>query len=247
MTGPFSAAGDRAAVIVAHGQPSDPDPAAADLAALARQVAAHLPGWDLRSATLAQDGALDAAVAGLRAPLIYPFFMSDGWFTRTMIPARLTAAGADGARILPPFGLDRAVTALCARILRSAADRAGYDPAETEVLVAVHGSSKSTASQQVAEALVDDLTATLGMAAVTAAYIEQPPRIAEVARRMGARSLCLPFFAARLGHVEGDIPEALAEAGFQGVLLDPMGVHPDVPALIAAALTAALTAQEAAD
>ena len=48
----------RRALIVAHGQPSDPAPAAAALEALAVRVAAHLPGWQVDAATLAQPGRL---------------------------------------------------------------------------------------------------------------------------------------------------------------------------------------------
>ncbi|TKA94316.1 cobalamin biosynthesis protein CbiX, partial [Cereibacter changlensis] len=42
------------ALIVAHGQPSDPAPAAAEIAALAAKVAVHLAGWQVGSATLAE-------------------------------------------------------------------------------------------------------------------------------------------------------------------------------------------------
>ena len=49
-------------------------------------------------------------------------------------------------------------------------------------------------------------------------------------------ALCLPLFTLQAGHVEGDIPQALAEAGFEGPLLAHIGAHPAVPRLIAAAL-----------
>ena len=50
------------ALIISHGQPSDPDPAEAALALLAAKVAALLPDWRVDSATMAKTGALDAAV-----------------------------------------------------------------------------------------------------------------------------------------------------------------------------------------
>ena len=52
--------------------------------------------------------------------------------------------------------------------------------------------------------------------------------------------ICLPFFALRAGHVENDIPEALADAGFTGPLLPAIGEHPCVPKLIAASLAHAV-------
>ena len=70
------------ALLLSHGQPSDPDPAEAALALLAAQVRGHLPGWQVVSATLAKPGALDA-VAGGTPGLVYPMFMAGGWFTAT--------------------------------------------------------------------------------------------------------------------------------------------------------------------
>ena len=66
----------------------------------------------------------------------------------------------------------------------------------------------------------------------------QEPRIA-TARGFGAGSVCLPFFAARGGHVIEDLPKALAEAGFGGRVLTTLGCDARVPGLIAAALLAA--------
>ena len=115
----------RSAIIVAHGQPSDPAPAEAEIAALATSVAAHLPGWDIRSATLAAPGALDRAVAGLTAPLIFPFFIADGWFIRTALPDRLAKAGVSDATVLTPFGLLPQVRALAGDVAAEAAQRHG--------------------------------------------------------------------------------------------------------------------------
>ena len=124
----------RRALIVAHGQPSDPAPAAAALEALAARVAAHLPGWQVAAATLAQPGRLAEAAQG--APgAIFPLFMAGGWFTRVHIPQRLAEAGATGWRMLEPFGCLTAVHDLTVQIAReSGAGR---------VLLAAHGSFKS--------------------------------------------------------------------------------------------------------
>lgn len=49
---PFSA------LIVSHGQPSDPDVGEAEIAALAAAVAAHLPEAHIEGVTLAAEGRL---------------------------------------------------------------------------------------------------------------------------------------------------------------------------------------------
>ena len=69
------------ALIVSHGQPSDPEPAEAALALLAAKVAELLPDWRVASATLAKPDALAAAVAGRARGVVYPNFRA-GWLRR---------------------------------------------------------------------------------------------------------------------------------------------------------------------
>lgn len=223
------------ALIVAHGQPSDPAAAAADLAQLAGRVAAHLPGWRVASATLAEDGALAAALAGLARPLVFPFFMADGWFTATALPDRLAGAGADGLTILPAFGVMAEVSELAVRILREAAEGHGWPTGETEVVLAAHGSGRSRAPATAAERIAGAVRAA-GFAGVRLGFIEEEPSITDAAAGTGRRALCLPLFVARWGHVETDVPAALARAAFAGACLPPIGAHPEVSGLIAAEL-----------
>ena len=227
------------AVIVAHGQPSDPGPAEAEIAALAARVAAELPGWSLRSATLAQEDALARALDGADHAFVYPLFMADGWFTQTHLPARLAAVSGAGITQLPPFGLDPAVQALTVTLALEAAVAAGGLPQDTEVLLAAHGSFRSPAPAAVARAMAQLLADKGGFRRVETGFIDQDPQIATVAKSFGPGALCLPFFAARGGHVIDDLPEALAEAGFTGRLLDPVGLDSRVPGLIAAAFRTA--------
>lgn len=221
------------ALIVAHGQPSDPAPAEAELTLLAQAVAAHLPGWIITSATLADAAALPGAVTG-ETGFVYPMFMADGWFTATHLPQRLASAHAADWRILAPFGLDPDVQALTVKIALDATANAS----NAEVLLAAHGSFRSDAPSEVAYAMVRHLQAA-GLGHVEAGFIDQMPRISDVARNFGPNAICLPFFAANGGHVTDDLPQALANGGFAGRLLPPVGVDPRVPGLIAHALQSA--------
>lgn len=216
----------RHAVIVAHGQPSDPRPAGAALEALAAEVGALLPGWSVGAATLAEAGALARAVAGRPGGVVFPMFMAGGWFTRVQIPQRLAEAGATGWTVLEPFGCDPAVHDLCVTIVReTGADR---------VILAAHGSFKSSVPSQIAVHVAGRIEAETG-ADVAAGFIDQDPRLASLTGRDG---VCLPFFAAGGGHVSDDIPAALAEAGFTGRILPPVGLDARVPRIIAAAIGA---------
>lgn len=243
MTDQPSAPPPRDALIVAHGAPADPAPQEEVLQALAAATAPHLPaGWRVRGATLAADGALEAALHGLTDPLIYPFFMAEGFFTGTLLPRRLTEAGATNARQTAPFGVDPALPDLMARVALAAAEGR---PEDTKLLVAAHGSKVSRTSADSTHAMVAALGPLTGFNRILAGFVEEAPFLADQARALGA-GICLPFFALEAGHVVGDIPEALEEAGFQGAILPPIGQHPEVPALIAAALMRAAADHPAA-
>lgn len=230
-----------AALILSHGQPSDPAPAEAEIAALAARVQALMPDWHVASATLATPGALAeqvaqaASVAAASGGFAYPLFMADGWFTRDHLPKKLAEAGGADWHVLDPFGIDPAVQDLTVTLALEAAAAKGIAPAETEVLLAAHGSFRSPAPARVAGEVAAKIAAR-GFARAEPAFIDQSPRLAEAAVSFGAKAIVLPFFAAKGGHVVDDIPEALTEAGFAGTLLEPVGLDPRVPALIAAAL-----------
>jgi sirohydrochlorin ferrochelatase len=214
----------RIALIVAHGQPSDPLPAARALEGMADQVAGHLPGWEVWAATLAEPEAIARAVAGKRGGLVFPMFMTGGWFTKVQIPARLGEAEAEGWSVLEPFGCDPAVHDLCVTLVREAG--------ASEVILAAHGSFKSSVPSDIARHVAGRIAAETG-ARVAAGFIDQEPRLAGLT---GIGGVCLPFFAAEGGHVTEDIPEALAEAGFSGRILPPVGLDARVPGIIAAAI-----------
>lgn len=220
------------ALIVAHGQPGDPGPQQQAIEALARAVALHLPAMRVQGATLAMPGALDLADD---ATLIYPMFMAAGWFTRSELPRRLGLAGAPHARILPPFGADPGLPALCRHLLEQAATKLGWPIDQTHILIAAHGSGRARAPCQAAQKMARDLAPLT----VTCGFIEEDPRLSDAARDLPARALCLPLFAARAEHVTGDLPQALATAEFRGITLPPIGMAAEVPAMIAASLRAA--------
>lgn len=222
------------AVIVAHGSPGTPQPQDAAMAVLAASVSDVLPNWTIRGATLASPGSLESALHGVDSPLIYPFFMSQGYFTSDILPRRLSSAGCNYLQ-LPPFGADPAIPALVAEAAMTGARTANLIPEETSLLLAAHGSEVSPASRIATLALVEQLLAALPFKAVVAGFIEEPPYLGESARDLG-RALCLPLFTLTASHVLDDVPDAMLRAGFTGPILPAIGSHPAVPRVIAAGL-----------
>ena len=226
----------RAALLVSHGQPSDPDGPEADLRTLAAKVARHLPGWQVAGTTLSGQGTLEAAVRTLGTDLaVYPLFMTDGWFVRDRLPDRLAQAGRTHYKILPPLGLDPALPDLCLRRAKEAAVEAGIDPAESTLLLAAHGSPSAPRAGEVAREVAAHLAAAGVFRKVVTGFVDEAPFLADAARIAGP-AICLPYFAAANGHVREDIPEALDKAGFKGLRLAPIGTDPLVPGLIADSL-----------
>lgn len=219
------------AVIVSHGQPGDPGPQQQAIEDLAAAVAAHLPGLEVRGATLAMPGALSAAATS--RSLVYPMFMAEGWFTGTELPRRLTEAGAPGAIITRPFGADPGLPELIVAKAQEAAYAQGWAPEDTTLLLSAHGSQRSQGSANITRALADLIAP--HFARVVTGFVEQEPFIAEAARDLG-QAVSLPLFALRAEHVQDDLPEALDEARFEGPRLDPIGLAPEVPEMIARAL-----------
>ncbi len=224
-----------AVLIVSHGQPSDPQPAAVALAAFAAEVATHLPGRPVASATLAEPAALAQAL-NLLGPrgVVFPMFMAGGWFTRIHLPAKLRAAGGADWLVLEPFGCNPDLHDLAVDVVTQAI--AGHP--KPEVLVAAHGSFKTSVPSDIANHLAAKLKSALGLARCEAAFIDQSPQLSHV-QGFAPDAICLPFFAAKGSHVTEDIPTALTAAGFTGRVLPPLGLHPQVPALVARAITAA--------
>ncbi|MBY6055463.1 CbiX/SirB N-terminal domain-containing protein [Leisingera daeponensis] len=229
------------AVVTAHGQPSAPAPAEADLAATAAAVAAFLPGWDVRSATLAAAGRLEAMMED--GAVVYPFFMSRGYFTGTVLPARLQGRPC---RLATPFGLASGLPEVAANAVRRAAADRGWTLGALNLMLAAHGSARGPRAAEAAEDFAARLRPLLPGCTLSLGYVEQDPRIKTAAASLPAQSVCLPFFAQAGDHVKQDLPEALEAACFSGIVLPVAGALPGAPALIAASIRAASLDHDAA-
>lgn len=225
----------RSALIVAHGSPSDPAPQEAALQGLAARVQSHLPGWRVRGATLAAEGAIDAALEGLDRPLVYPFFMADGYFTKRVLAPRAQALGLTQ---LAPFGIEPRLTDCAEAVLNATLQDKQWHARDTALLLAAHGSGVSRTSADSTHAMEAELSRRLPFRLTRSGFIEEPPFVEDQARDLG-QAICLCFFALNAGHMQDDMPQALNAAGFTGPVLPPMIDWPQVPELIAESLRAA--------
>ncbi len=225
------------AIIVSHGSPSSPAGPEADIRALAAQTARRLPGWNIRGATLAAGAAFDKLLEELSDSriLIYPFFMSDGWFVREELPRRVHSKQGKAPAILPPFGFDHGVVRLCEEAVTKSAHLYGVPPQDMSVLLVGHGSeSRPQAFQSVART-AHCLASGKKFRQVRAGFLEGFPSITAVAH-MRSPAVCLPLFTGRAAHVNKDLPRSLEAVAWMGRVLEPLGLWPGVPDVIARSL-----------
>lgn len=225
------------AVLVAHGSPSNPEIVETFMAELAVSVEALTAGLAVRSATLAKTGSLGAALESAEGEtLIYPFFMSDGWFVSNELPRRIERASPAPSRILAPFGKDEAMPDYCADLAAEAASEAGLTPAETVLLIAAHGSPSDHRPGATVWAIADQIQASGRFLDVRAGFVDEKPKLEDLLT-VTRPAVCLPFFATPAGHVLLDLPAAVAAAGYTGPIAPVVGAAPGTAAIIARALT----------
>jgi sirohydrochlorin ferrochelatase len=223
------------ALIVSHGQPSSIEPAEQDLATFVAQVQAHIPDINLGAVTLAAPNRLEETLQKLTpGGVIYPLFMSDGWFVRTYLAGRLK--GAD-VKVMQPFGMAPELPELVANGLREIGVDVKNLTEDAPIFLVAHGSgSGNAAPERATRDFAKKLQRTVGGTRVEVGFIEQSPTIEEVMRGLKSNLLCLPFFAMEGDHVRKDIHETLASVGFTGRVLPVISKLPGIDVMIAHAI-----------
>ena len=145
---------------------------------------------------------------------VVPDFISEGYFTRTVIPRELGLDGArtdrDGRTIkyCEPVGSHPRMTEV---LLRRARETAPDVPAaETSLVIVGHGTALNDNSAVAAKEQVARIGALGCYGEVLAAYMEEPPLVAEWDRLTRCPNVVvLPFFIADGLHSYQDIPVLL--------------------------------------
>ena len=192
----FPARPDAALLIVGHGSTVNPDSAAPSLV-----HAAAIRRWHLfaqvacvfwKEEPSLRDWPLLFDPAEIRDVFIVPNFISEGYFTRTVIPRELDLDRLpDGApasathradsgqtwHYCPPAGNHPAMTDLLLQRAHEAAP--GVPEAETSLLIVGHGTSLNDNSAVAAKQQVEAIRALGRYAAVLNTYMEEPPLISD--------------------------------------------------------------------
>lgn len=173
--------------------------------------------------------------------LIYPLFMSDGYFTRVLLPQLVEEAasrkGQSSVQFLPPFGLDPQLADLVIRYAASVAEARNLGLEQTTIILCAHGSRSDAASRSAAKRLADDVAKRQRFADVSIALLEESPEVEAVIAENPGPIVVVGLFVGEGLHGGHDIPELVARSGRGDVIFaGNVGTFPGVQDVVAAAV-----------
>ena len=208
-----------ALLIVGHGSTVNPDSSAPSLAQAAairaRGVFREVVCCFWKEEASLRDALLFFDEPEIGEVYVVPNFISEGYFTQTVIPRELELAGRlttrPGGQVwkyCEPVGNHPAVTGL---LLRRAKEVAPEAPeAETTLFIVGHGTALNDKSAVAARREVEKIGALGRYASVQNAYMEEAPFISEWARLTSTPNVVVvPFFISDGLHSYQDIPVLL--------------------------------------
>ena len=159
---------------------------------------------------------------------VIPFLMSEGYFTDTVIPSRLTSRHPDEQCILhAPIGVSKTLTALIDQHARAGAVKLGLRPAETTVLLVGHGAKGNRRARLAIEAHAVALRQAGVFADVSAAFLEETPFLDETLAALAGPTVVVGMFVSGGLHAGEDVPEAVKQAVHVPVFYTgAIGEHP---------------------
>jgi sirohydrochlorin cobaltochelatase len=168
---------------------------------------------------------------------VVPYFMSNGYYTETIIPRELELTGritTKGPRTIfytEPIGTHSRITDI---ILRTAKDAISSNPSislkETSLLLIGHGTEKNENS---AQSVLDQVTKLSGYFAETLpAFIDQVPFDRDVVKAVKfSYVIAIPFFISNGPHTREDIPNHLGIDLTQGTFFSNSQANPRIKGL----------------
>lgn len=205
-----------ALLIVGHGSTENPDSStpyfehAAEIRRRGLFAEVHCCFWK-------EEPSMREAPYMIDAPEVYvvPDFISEGYFTQEVIPRELQLSGPTTElrgktyHYTLPVGVHPSMTGLILRRAKEVAPE--VDPAKTTLIITGHGTGLNQNSTKAIKDQVALIAASgAGYAAVTDAYMEEPPFIADWDKMAGTENvIVVPFFIADGLHSYQDIPVLL--------------------------------------
>jgi sirohydrochlorin cobaltochelatase len=208
-----------ALLIVAHGSTVNPESSAPTLAHAA-QIRHRKIFADVQCAFWKEEPSLRDALflfdpESIREVYVVPNFISEGYFTQTVIPRELELNGTTTERpsgqiwkYCQPVGNHPGVTELLLKRAREVAP--GADPAETSLLIVAHGTDLNENSAAAAKREAEKIRALGKYGTVLNVYMEEPPLVSHWRKLTETHNVVVvPFFISDGLHSYEDIPRLI--------------------------------------
>ncbi|MGF1462843.1 MAG: sirohydrochlorin chelatase [Maricaulaceae bacterium] len=201
-------------VMVGHGERGgarDDD----SLKRAARRGADALAPVHVRAAILSEPETVADALAGDWARLVvYPWFLSDGFFVTDKLPKAIADAWPRGRPgrpdITPPLGFDPALPDV---ISDAAAQVVSSDTGALNMVLIAHGSARSNRSELSARGLVQAIAKRNRFRTVSVGFLEQEPFAEAVVRQTPGPMVLVGLFLGAGLHGGEDFARLVAQAG----------------------------------
>jgi sirohydrochlorin cobaltochelatase len=211
-----------ALLIVAHGSTVNPD-SSAPTQAHADEIRRWKIFEDVQCAFWKEEPSLRDAQflfdpESIREVCVVPNFISEGYFTQTVIPRELELDGTTTKRAngqiwkyCQPVGNHPAMTELLLKRAREVAP--GVDPVATSLLIVAHGTDLNENSAVAAKREAEGIRALGKFAEVLNVYMEEPPLVSDWRKLTKTRNVVVvPFFISDGLHSYEDIPRLIGIA-----------------------------------
>src|SRR5437667_5154706 len=224
-----------ALLIVAHGSTVNPDSSAPTLAHAAeirrRKLFANVECAFWKEEPSLRDAIFLFDSESIREVYVVPNFISEGYFTQTVIPRELELNGritkrANGQtwKYCEPVGSHPSMTDLLLQRARQVAR--GVDPLKTTLLIVAHGTDLNENSAVAAKREAEKIRSLGKFAAVRNGYMEEPPLVSDWRKLTKTRNVVVvPFFISDGLHSYEDIPALLGIANQLSARLRSAGRH----------------------
>jgi sirohydrochlorin cobaltochelatase len=208
-----------ALLIVAHGSTVNPDSGAPTLAHAAeirrRKVFARVECAFWKEEPSLRDALFLFDSESIREVYVVPNFISEGYFTQTVVPRELELNGeitkrSNGQiwRFCEPVGNHPLMTELLLKRARDVAP--AVDPAETSLLIVAHGTDLNENSAVAAKREAEKIRALGKYADVLNVYMEEAPLVSDWRQLTETPNVVVvPFFISDGLHSYEDIPRLL--------------------------------------
>ncbi|WP_373235645.1 CbiX/SirB N-terminal domain-containing protein [Cohaesibacter celericrescens] len=158
--------------------------------------------------------------------LIYPFFMSDGYFCNRILPRKLAQEidhSIDALTMLPPFGVSEWLANCVTSALLQDIEQLGLKGTRPPLLIAAHGASIDKQSSKRTRQLADKLKRTGNFGRISCGFLDEAPHLSDMIGEVLPNTVVLPLFNGLGSHSVDDMAKLAKSAPESCHFVTPVG------------------------